>query len=67
VNLFSYQWKRGEWLTSQQSQPGEAEQGGVRHPFLPHPVAARARHFHLPSIRALLGRKGGGSSRHCLT
>ena len=43
------------------SRAGEAERGGARHPFLPHPVAAWARRFHLPSIRALLGRKSGGS------
>ena len=43
------------------SRAGEAERGGARHPFLPHPVAAWARRFHLPSIWVLLGRKSGGS------
>ena len=43
------------------SRAGEAERGGARHPFLPPPVAAWARRFHLPSIWVLLGRKSGGS------
>ena len=43
------------------SRAGEAERGGARHPFLPHPVAAWARRFHLPSIWVLLGRKSGAS------